>query len=213
MINEYYILRNNEKHGPYSHTELMDMEVNATELVLSPLATDWQEAAELPELDEYFKSIGIYVPTQQNVANFGWRLLAFVIDYAIITIGIGLIVGIFVAIGRLTTSTISDDPLSSTSSTEGDLLFRLIFLLILISYNSAFEATRMQGSIGKFICRLVVVNVNGERLSFGTALSRNLFKILSSFFFCIGYFAMLWSPMKQCWHDQRAKTYVVKKPK
>ncbi|MBB6131756.1 RDD family protein [Mucilaginibacter lappiensis] len=213
MINEYYILRDNEKHGPYSHIELMDMEVNATELVLSPLATDWQEAFELPEFDEYFKSIGIYAPTTSNVANFGWRLLAFVIDYVIITIGLGLTVGIFVAIGRLTTSTISMDPLSSTSSTEGDLLFRLIFLLILTSYNSTFEATKMQGSIGKFICRLVVVNINGQRLSFGTALSRNLLKILSSFLFFLGYFAMLWSPMKQCWHDQRAKTYVVRKPK
>lgn len=211
MINEYYIFRDNEKHGPYSHTELMDMEVNATELVLSPLATDWQEAFELPEFDEYFKSIGVYVPTASNVANFGWRLLAFVIDYLIIVLGFGLIGGVLVVIERLTTGTVSDN--DALSSTGADLLFRLLFLLALISYNSAFEATKIQGSIGKFICRLVVVNISGERLSFGTALTRNLFKILSSFFFCIGYFAMLWSPMKQCWHDQRAKTYVVRKPK
>ena len=211
MINEYYIFRDNEKHGPYSHIELMDMQVNATELVLSPLATDWQEAAELPELDEYFKSIGIYVPTTSNVANFGWRLLAFVIDYLIIILGFALIGIVLVIIERLTTGTISDD--SSSSSASSELLLRLLILLALISYNSAFEATKMQGSIGKFICRLVVVNVNGQRLSFGTALIRNLNKILSSFLFCLGYFAMLWSPMKQCWHDQRAKTYVVRKPK
>ncbi|NHA04605.1 RDD family protein [Mucilaginibacter sp. HC2] len=211
MINEYYIVRDNEKHGPYSHTELMDMEVNATELVLSPLASDWQEAAELPEFDEYFKSIGVYVPTKHTVANFGWRLLAFVIDYLIIVLGFGLIGGVLVVIERFTTGTVSDN--EAVSSPGADLLFRLLFLLALISYNSAFEATEMQGSIGKFICRLAVVNINGERLRFGTALTRNLFKILSSFFFCIGYFAMLWSSMKQCWHDQRAKTYVVRKPK
>jgi uncharacterized RDD family membrane protein YckC len=211
MINEYYILRDNEKHGPYSHTELMDLEINATELVLSPLAADWQEAADLPEFDEYFKSIGVYIPTKQTVANFGWRLLAFLIDYAIIILIFGLIGVILVIIERLTTGTISEDDSSSTSGSE--LLFRLLFLLALITYNSAFEATKMQGSIGKFICRLAVVNINGERLSFSTALTRNLFKILSSFLFCIGYFAMLWSPMKQCWHDERAKTYVVRKPK
>jgi uncharacterized RDD family membrane protein YckC len=135
----------------------------------------------------------------------------FLIDYAIIILIFGLIGVVLVIIERLTTGTISEDDSSSTSGSE--LLFRLLFLLALITYNSAFEATKMQGSIGKFICRLAVVNINGERLSFSTALTRNLFKILSSFLFCIGYFAMLWSPMKQCWHDERAKTYVVRKPK
>lgn len=207
MINEYYIFRDNEKHGPYSHTELMDMEVDATELVLSPLATDWQEAFELPEFDEYFKSIGIYVPTADNVANFGWRLLAYVIDYIIIIVAVMVIGALIAVIERLVTGNVFD-----AESKSIDLLFRLIGIVVLIFYNATFEATKMEGSIGKFICRLVVVDLKGQRLSFSQALQRNVSKIVSSLVCGVGFLVCLWNPMKQCWHDQIAKTFIVRKP-
>jgi uncharacterized RDD family membrane protein YckC len=207
MINEYYLLRGNQQNGPYSYTELMDMGISVHEMILSPLARDWREATDLPEFDEYFKSIGVFVPTKQNVANFGWRLLAFVIDYALLIIGIGLVIAVLTIAERLTKGTVSD------TSSENDLLFRIVFVLVLIFYNTIFKATIIQGSIGKVICKLIVVDVKGQRLSFKNALQRNLSKLLSSFLFCLGFFAMLWNPRKQCWHDQTAKAYVVRKTK
>jgi hypothetical protein len=37
MINEYYLLKQGEKEGPYTHIEIMDMEIEAYQLILSPL--------------------------------------------------------------------------------------------------------------------------------------------------------------------------------
>lgn len=205
MINEYYVFRDNEKHGPYSHTELMDMNLSVQDMILSPLADDWQEAADLPEFDEYFKSAGIYVPTVQNVAHFGWRLLAYVIDYALLFIGAAIFSALFGIIQRLTTGHIDD------LSVINDIILRLVLVIVLLFYHAAFESTKLQGSIGKVICKLTVVTTTGQRLTFGHALQRNFSKLISSMICGLGFLAMLMSPMKQCWHDQIAKTYVIKK--
>jgi uncharacterized RDD family membrane protein YckC len=212
MINEYYILRDNEKHGPYSHTELMDMEVNATELVLSPLATDWQEAAELPEFDEYFKSIGVYVPTISNVANFGWRLLAYVIDNVMVLVGAAIGGGVFGLIKLFWGGGVETISADTEETAYSKLLTNLLFAGIFIVYHAIFESTKLQGSIGKVICRVAVVDINGQRLTFGRALQRNLSKLLSSLLCGVGFLVCIWTPMKQCWHDQVAKTFIVRKP-
>lgn len=207
MINEYYLFKDNEKQGPYNHNELMDMGIGIHEMVLSPLAEDWQAASDLPEFDEYFKSAGIYVPVANNVAHFGWRLLAYLIDYAVLFIAAVILWSLFVIIVRYTTGSFDAD----SNTTDQELMIRLIAVVLWIFYNAIFEATKVQGSIGKVICRLIVVDGNGQRLNFTNALARNLSKIVSSFLCGLGFFAMLWSPMKQCWHDQMAKTFVVRK--
>lgn len=209
MINEYYLFKDNEKQGPYNHNELMDMGIGIHEMVLSPLAEDWQVAWDLPEFDEYFKSAGIYVPVANNVANFGWRLLAYLIDYAILFIAAVVFATLITTIALYTSGFADANP--SSSIPDYDLMVKLIAVVLWIFYNAAFEATKVQGSIGKVICRLIVVDGNGQRLNFTTALARNLSKIISSFLCGLGFFAMLWSPMKQCWHDQMAKTFVVRK--
>ncbi|MGN8072377.1 RDD family protein [Mucilaginibacter sp. SG564] len=212
MINEYYILRDNEKHGPYSHTELMDMQVSATELVLSPLATDWQEAAELPEFDEYFKSIGVHVPTVNNVANFGWRLLAYIIDNVMVVVAAAIVGGMFGLIKLVWGGGVNAINMNTEETSSTKLLTNLLFAAIFMVYHSIFESTKLQGSIGKVICKMAVVDINGQRLTFSQALQRNLSKLISSLLCGIGFLACIWSPMQQCWHDQIAKTFVVRKP-
>lgn len=205
MINEYYILRAGQQEGPYTHTELMDMGVNASDFLLSPLAEGLQQAADLPEFQDYFRSLGVYLPDQSNVASFWWRLLAFVIDYIIMTVAQ---MAFFAALGI-----VSEFAHRATDfeAPDLDLLYKLIFYLLQVAYHSTFEATTMQGSIGKVICKLVVVDADGNRITFGKALSRNFSKFLSSLLCGLGFLTILWNPMKQGWHDQVAKTYVVKK--
>ncbi len=69
----------------------------------------------------------------------------------------------------------------------------------------------MQGSIGKRICGLIVVDYHGRRISFAKALGRNFGKILSSMICFVGYLNALWDDKSQAWHDQLAKAYVMKK--
>jgi uncharacterized RDD family membrane protein YckC len=205
MINEYYILKHGQQDGPYTHTQLMDMNVEADDFLLSPLAEGLQRAGDLPEFQEYFIANGIYLPNQYNVASFWWRLLAYVIDYIIVMLGLMLLATASGALSELLHSPVDFE------SQEVDLLLRFVIILALIAYNSIFEATTMQGSIGKLICKLIVVDADGERLTFGKALSRNFSKILSSLLCCIGFLTVLWNPMRQAWHDQIAKTYVIRK--
>jgi uncharacterized RDD family membrane protein YckC len=205
MINEYYILRQGQNEGPYTHTQLMDMNIKADDFLLSPLAEGLQHAADLPEFQEYFVSKGINPPNRYNVASFWWRLLAFVIDYVIVILILIIFFALINVAGIFTHNSINLD------SPDSDLLFRVIFFLGLVAYNSVFEATSMQGGIGKLICKLIVVDESGERISFGKALSRNFSKLLSSFLCGAGFLTVFWNPMKQGWHDQVAKAYVIRK--
>jgi uncharacterized RDD family membrane protein YckC len=205
MINEYYLLKQGEKEGPYTHIEIMDMEIEAYQLILSPLADDWQSAIDMPEFEEYFKSLGIFLPDKRNVANFGWRLLAYIIDYVILILLAAIIGGLVGVLESLTSIYINSD-------NENEIwITRLIGVIMFILYHSGFESTKIQGSIGKALCKLIVVDINGRRIKFGRALVRNLSKILSGLFFGFGFFNILWSTLKQGWHDELAKTYIVRK--
>ncbi|SDD73771.1 Uncharacterized membrane protein YckC, RDD family [Mucilaginibacter pineti] len=205
MINEYFVIKQGQEEGPYTHTDLMDMRVAANDLVKSPLFDDWQYAADLPEFKEHFMSLGIYLPDERNVANFWWRLLAYAIDYVVlflVTVALGATIAI---IDKFTINSIDFD------SRETDIKIKLFSLVLWIFYNAAFEATKVQGSLGKAVCKLVVVNATGERLDFSRALGRNAAKIISAMLCGLGFLSVFWNPMNQAWHDQMAGTYVVKK--
>jgi uncharacterized RDD family membrane protein YckC len=84
--------------------------------------------------------------------------------------------------------------------------------VIFFFYHATFESSRLQGSIGKIVCKLKVVNAAGERIPFGTALGRNFGKILSSLVCGMGFLIVLWNDNRQAWHDQLAKTFIIRKP-
>lgn len=82
--------------------------------------------------------------------------------------------------------------------------------LIIILYNTLF-LWNQGATIGKKLLRIKVVDSNYQRLSFGKALGRELFKdIISSLLLNLGYLWVLIDQKKQAWHDKVAKTFVVK---
>ncbi|QEC79984.1 RDD family protein [Mucilaginibacter ginsenosidivorax] len=205
MINEYYILRGSQQDGPYTHTQLMDMNIEADDFLLSPLADGLQYAADLPEFQDYFISKGIYLPDERNVANFWWRLLAYIIDYALLFVATTIGTVVILLVKKMLFHNIDDE------TEDSRYLPTLISVLAWIFYNAVFEATKLQASIGKIACKMIVVDARGQRLDFSKSLARNFGKILSSLLCGVGFLTVLWSPMHQAWHDQLAKTYVVRK--
>jgi uncharacterized RDD family membrane protein YckC len=212
MLNTYYLIEDGQQTGPFSHHELMDRGLTAQDLVLSPITNQWESASAMFEFADYFESLGINYPSKTVLANFWWRLLAYIIDYVVVflslmvlAVGLGLMLA-------YTGNHMSDSDTTTISTTDSDLAFRLLMVIMLAFYNAAFESTRLQGSIGKIICKLKVVNAPGERITFATALGRNFGKILSSLVCGMGFFCVLWDKNKQGWHDQLAKTYVIRKP-
>lgn len=206
MINNYYIIENGQQTGPFSHIELMDKGLSCNTLVLSPITNEWGNAATLFEFSDYFKSQGIYYPSRAILATFWWRLLAYLIDYALWLIFFGAIGG-FIGLLSLYLGT---NQLDSEPDKPSDLLTNLLVLILFLAYNSFFESTVLQGSIGKIICKLKVVDAEGGRINFSRSLKRNLGKFFSGIVIGMGYLNILWNDNRQGWHDEIAKTFVIR---
>ncbi len=208
MTDAYYILEDNEQKGPFTFAELTEIELDIHTRVLSPLADTWEDACDLPELYSYFLAQGIYFPTEDNLASFWRRLLAFIIDIVIISIVMDVIVAILISKGII--SNITTFQAYSKMPYSELLLLQVILYSLLILYNSIGEASAMKGSVGKKICKLVVVDADGVGLTYMNALIRSIGKVVSLFFYGIGFLSIFWSDHRQALHDFLARTYVVK---
>ena len=208
MAHEYYILEDGVQQGPYTFHELTAMDLDIHTRVLSPQTENWEDACDLPELYPYFESRGIYLPTGDNLASFGWRFLAWVIDYFLISLLASFIVNALIANGVV--HAMSSYATLLKASPRELFIVQLSFIVPLIIYNTVCEASPMKGSIGKKLCRLVVVDIDGMGLTFVNALLRSFGKSISVFLLYIGFITIFFTEHKQALHDQLAKTYVVK---
>ncbi len=78
-------------------------------------------------------------------------------------------------------------------------------------YYTFFEASAWQATPGKRIMRLYVADLNGQRLTFGRALLRNIARQISGVFF-IGYLMTGFTEKKQALHDIIAGSLVLRRP-
>ncbi len=91
-----------------------------------------------------------------------------------------------------------------------------VFLYVAIAfagqwlYEALLTSSPWQGTIGKRVLRLKVVDEAGNRISFGRATGRFFAKILSSMFFCIGFIMIAFTERKTGLHDMLAGTKVLR---
>lgn len=78
-------------------------------------------------------------------------------------------------------------------------------------YYAAMESSSHQATVGKIALGIQVTDLEGNRISFGKALGRNLAKIISALIFYIGFIMAAFTAKKQALHDMIAGTLVVKK--
>lgn len=204
MINNYYLLINGEQAGPYTQYQLMDMELDTRTMVLSPLAADWQELADLPEFAYYLENKGVYLPIKANLANFWWRVLAYIIDYGLLIMSFIILGSIYYVIYEVVNKSYPDSDLNSKIES-------LIQMAAFIVYHALCESSKLRGSIGKVACKLCVVNADGVSLTFQQALGRNAGKLLSGLILGLGFLRVLWDDKRQGWHDELAKAYVIRR--
>jgi len=209
MSDGYYILEEGEEKGPYTFDELTDMAIGIHDRILSPTVETWQYACDLPELYPYFVAQEIYLPTGDNLASFGWRLLAFIIDYFILSFLLTILISLVPSIG-VSFKLQSYNDLLKLPASEMVRLQVIVYVSLLI-YNSVCEASAMEGTVGQRICKLVVVDIDGMRLSYLIALLRSAGKVISLFFYGLGFLSIFFTEHRQAMHDFLAKTYVVKR--
>ena len=128
-------------------------------------------------------------------AGFWRRFVAWFIDNILLSIVFWLLVLILASIG----------------GDGGAVIAYLIGIVGIFVYFAYFESSESQATVGKMALGIQVTDVNGQRVSFGKALGRNLGKIISALIIYIGYIMAAFTEKKQALHDIMAGTLVVKK--
>lgn len=131
-------------------------------------------------------------------AGFGSRLVAHIIDGAILSISIGII-------SWITGIEFSSGVMEIVYSPGGWISFFLV-----LAYFVYFETSEKQATIGKSVMGLKVIRQDGKKMETSDAIIRYLGKVLSAVIFMIGFLMVLFDDQKRSLHDRIAKTYVVK---
>lgn len=155
---------------------------------------------------------------KSQLAGFGNRLVAQIIDGIILGIAFSLLLIPFGGIATLVG--LNSDSIENSSdeaaaaliglagvSLVGLILFSLIAPFI---YEALMISSAKQATVGKIVMKIKVVGPEGERLTFGQAVGRSLIKYISSNLCILLWLWPLFNPEEQALHDLVIKSYVVK---
>ena len=113
----------------------------------------------------------------KNSLRLLWlRLLAFALDYIIISVYLAVLVGVSLALARTAAGPGFRALFSDPNSAE--LTAFLLLVLPVLLYFAIFEASPWQATWGKRVVGLRVVTTTGERVGFARALWRNALKLI-----------------------------------
>jgi uncharacterized RDD family membrane protein YckC len=146
---------------------------------------------------------------QVSVSPFGgfWiRLVAWLIDLVIL-VGTDIIAFIALAFVTATVVSFGDAELDSNATAA---VFWLIAFAVPIPYWLLFPPL-LGGTPGKLMLGYRVVDDHGKHVSLKRSLGRMLAQIPSAMVLGLGYVWIGFDSRKQGWHDQIAKTFVVRK--
>ena len=130
-----------------------------------------------------------------------WRFVAFLVD--------SLLIGVLGAVIDLALGVPSGiSPEVIAKQTSGPSLLKLAIHLL---YWPLFESSVWLATPGKRLCRLKVVDMAGNRISFGRAFLRNISKILSFLPLGFGFLMAFLTIRSQTLHDKIAGTVVLKR--
>lgn len=89
--------------------------------------------------------------------------------------------------------------------------FRFLIIMVLwILYHVAFDSSAYQGTPGKILLKLKVIDLYGKNLSIFRALFRSLAVFISIVPIGLGIWYMTTDPKKRSWHDLISGTFVIK---
>ena len=126
---------------------------------------------------------------EYRYAGFWWRVLAYAIDTVILTVPTILL------------------QLAKTN-TFLNLAEEVVLQWL---YYALLESSVWKATLGKRACGLVVVDTDGDRISFARATNRELAKYISGLTLGIGFLMAGWTEHKQALHDKMAGTLVLRR--
>lgn len=155
---------------------------------------------------------------KSQLAGFGNRLVAQIIDGIILGIAFTLIlipfggVAALLGLGAADNMDGSEEASAALMGLAGMSIVGLILFSIIVPflYEAFMISSPKQATFGKVLMKIKVVGENGERLSFGQALGRSLIKYITSNLCILLWLWPLFNPEEQSLHDLVVKSYVVK---
>lgn len=141
-------------------------------------------------------------------AGFWVRVLAYLIDYIILTVAQYAIMAVF-GVGLFGLQELDPDGMQVFTNTG---LTAIIVLTTIggILYFVLLESSSKQATPGKMALGLVVTDSDGNRIGVWRALGRYFAKFLSAIIFLVGFIMVAFTPRKRGLHDILASTLVVK---
>jgi uncharacterized RDD family membrane protein YckC len=149
----------------------------------------------------------IVTPYAQKYAGFWFRTLAAVIDEVLVQVlGILLVWPFVFTLVLLMIHTSTKEEIEFAGRVLGFIVGFLVHWL----WFTVAESSKWQGTLGKKMLGLKVVDDRGQRIGFGRANARYWSKYLSKLILFIGVVMVAFTKKKQGLHDKIAGTLVIK---
>jgi len=203
-MDEFFVKVDGGEKGPFTFDELTDGRLEPNDMVRTPI-TEWEKAADIADFAEYFRYEGYYFPTEANLAGYGIRLLAFLIDHVAISFMLGIGISVFSDYVPFKIESLD------MKNTAIMLWIQQVYVIALVIYNFIFYVLPLSSTPGQYLCRLIIVDADGKKINIAKALIRSAGKLLSVGLYGIGTLAIFFTPYRQALHDLIAKTYVVRR--
>ena len=147
-----------------------------------------------------------FVSVRNVYAGFGIRFAAMLIDLVLYLV---LVLPVLYWFNR---TPVIDSLL--TYSYGGTVIWFISFLIEVVPfwlYNAFLESSKHQGSLGRMVLKIKVVDYEGKRVTFGKATVRYFSKtFISTVALGIGFLMSAFTARKQCLHDMISDTLVIK---
>lgn len=134
----------------------------------------------------------------KKIASFTKRGISFLIDEIVVTT-----LFLMAFWGEISSNVYNEEILTKWMAAHISYLIflRVIYQTFFIWYYGA--------SVGKLACKIVCLNLNGEKPTFTESLIRASVRTLDYFIFYINFIVAFFNPMRQTLHDMLARTVVV----
>ncbi len=160
----------------------------------------------------------IIEPREVRYAGFWLRLAAYIIDYIVLQLVVGVMSLPFM-VGMITGIIAA-----SKEASEGPeviaivgVIMSFVFVIVIISlivgwlYYALLESSKYQGTLGKVAVGIKVTDTVGNKITFARATGRYFGKIISSMTIYIGFIMAGFTVKKQALHDIMSDCLVIKK--
>lgn len=152
-----------------------------------------------------------------DYGGFWLRFLAYLIDGAVIMLGIFVVAIPLVFLTKLGTLLSEIHPEEDFNDAGFWFITAVIFLLAAVVlaltwlYHALMESSEWQATVGKKILDLVVTDMAGSRVSFWRATGRHFAKIVSMMIYPFGHIMAGFTQQKQALHDMIAGCLILRR--